>query len=260
MWTKLSPPLSLSFCTCEMNTMSTRLLVAFSYSKWVHTHTHTHTHTQSYNKKWNRTQVTLWSSRLPSPALWVPRTRARDKGWTAKKVAIFSLEKSLSTKEIFQPWKYFSCMLDILISYLELRLHGDAPQLSFLDPAWNLKEGLHKTSCFILPGPHPDWVCRADCLPTAGRRRWAVEGESWSRVIISQALSPPTCESGPISVPPLTNQIYTSSFFGEYGGVSGGPWGQGLFLPKNNESDCDSSCESEGEVAQSCLTPQPHGL
>ena len=75
---------------------------------------------------------------------------------------------------------------------------------------------------------------------------------SWSSVITSQALTPPTCESRPDSVAPLTHQIYTSSFLGKCGGVSEGPWGQGLFLPKNNKTDCDSSCESE--VAQLCLT------
>lgn len=63
-----------------------------------------------------------------------------------------------------------------------------------------------------------------------------VEGESGSSAGTVQALTPPTSEHGPISVPPLTNQIRTSSIPEEQGVVSqrtprgGSPCGEGQIL------------------------------
>ena len=46
-----------------------------------------------------------------------------------------------------------------------------------------------------------------------------VKGESWSSATTFHVLTLPTSERGPTSVLPLTNQICTSSFLGEHGGV-----------------------------------------
>lgn len=82
-------------------------------------------------------------------------------------------------------------------------------------------------------------------LLAAGRRRREVKGESWSSTIAFHSLTLPTSERGPISVPPLTNQICVSSFLGENGGGWEGPWSEGQFLPNNNESDCNSGYSTD---------------
>lgn len=70
----------------------------------------------------------------------------------------------------------------------------------------------------------------------AGAGGQGMGGESRSSTGTFQALTPPTSEPGPVSVPPLTNQIRTSSIPEEHGVVSqrsprgGSPCGEGRIL------------------------------
>lgn len=101
------------------------------------------------------------------------------------------------------------------------------------------------------PWFHCGWVCRADSLLEArggelrGGRRELVQRLTF------HALTLPTSERGPTSVSPLTNQICTSSFLGEYGGVLEGHqrWvchgAKGRHPPHQNESGSDSCCNSD---------------
>lgn len=58
-------------------------------------------------------------------------------------------------------------------------------------------------------------------LMATGSVKWErrLGGDGAGPAITFHALTPSTNECGPISVPPLTNQMHTVSFLGERGGV-----------------------------------------
>ena len=175
MWTKLSPPLSLSFCICEMGTISTRLLVAFSYSKCArthkHTYMHTHTHTHNHIIK-NEIELKLPYDPLDCLALlWVPRTRARIRVGEQKRWQFSAQRKVCPQKRFFSLENILvACwMLDILIDLISgIKTSWGCPSAFFPRSSLEFKGRLAQ-DLLLHPAPASPWLGLQSWLPPGCR-------------------------------------------------------------------------------------------
>lgn len=103
--------------------------------------------------------------------------------------------------------------------------------LSFLP---QIQPGIQRKACTRPPAPScPDLTLTGSAELTASwLQAGGEEGGRRAGPASSPPRHPPTCESGPDSVPPLTNQIYTSSFLGSRRGSQKDLGAKGCFCPR----------------------------